>query len=69
MKRKAKKDVRVYVDETMIGFEPITDAALQFMAEAFFDEGWRWRGNIMYVEHRLREQVYAILEDADLAVE
>lgn len=61
---KRKVDVKLWTDGSMVGFRPVTDEAVQYMAENFFDEGWLWLGNIMYVELRMHEQVAAILEDA-----
>ena len=45
-------DVRVYSDSTLVGFQPVSDAAREWFAENVESEPWQWMGGVLWCDAR-----------------
>lgn len=62
------EDVRVSDHGSMVGLEPVTDAARAWIGEHIPDDA-PWLGKVLMVEARLAPDVLAGMVEADLIVE
>ena len=46
-------DIQLHDGGSLIGFQPMTDAAYEFMDEQVQAESWQWMGPILWVDVRL----------------
>lgn len=48
----AAPDVLIYVNGSMVGIQPMTPAADQWIAYNLPTELWQWLGNTLWIDHR-----------------
>jgi hypothetical protein len=46
-------DVRLHDQGSLIGFQPVTDSAYEFMYDQVESAGWQWLGAVLWVDQRL----------------
>jgi hypothetical protein len=59
-------DIQLHDGGSMIGFQPRTDAAYEFMDEHVHSESWQWLGPILWVDHRMARDLMQAMVDNDL---
>ena len=62
-------DIRIRDQGTLIGFEPVSDEAIEWINDNVFSEPWQWLGPTLWVEHRLAQELAIVLVAAGLNVE
>jgi len=50
-------DVYIRNEGTLIGFEPVSDAAIEWFADNVSADSWQWFGNLLWVDHRLAKEL------------
>lgn len=62
-------DVYLRHEGTLIGFEPVSEAAIEWFAANVSADSWQWFGNLLWVDQRLaRDLLDAIVNDTDLTL-
>jgi hypothetical protein len=62
-------DVALLDQGSLIGFQPVSDAAQEWFADNVASEDWQWFGPVLWVEHRLARELAIAVEAAGLRVE
>jgi hypothetical protein len=62
-------DIRVLDDGTVVGFQPLTESARDWVAKHVAAEPWQWMGEILWVDHRLANMLATGMAEAGLALE
>ena len=50
-------DVAILNQGSLIGFQPVSDAAKEWFEHNVASEDWQWFGNTLWVEHRLAKEL------------
>ena len=62
-------DLRVYNEGTIVQFEPVSEAAKDWIDENVQVEGWKWLGNCLCVEPRDAEALIARMMAEGLTIQ
>jgi hypothetical protein len=62
-------DVRIHNEGPVVGFTPISKEAKSWLMEQVQSEGWQWRGNVLYVDHRFADNLIDGMREAGLIME
>jgi hypothetical protein len=62
-------DIRVLDDGTVVGFQPLTESARDWVAKHVAAEPWQWMAEILWVDHRLANMLATGMAADGLALE
>lgn len=61
-------DIKVHDQGSVVGFEPITQAAQDWIEANVHAEGWQWLGNVLWCERRYAADLFEAATSAGLEV-
>jgi hypothetical protein len=61
-------DVVLLDQGSLIGFQPVSDAAQEWFADNVASEDWQWFGPVLWVDHRLALELAIAAEAVGLSV-
>lgn len=61
-------DIHVVPDSTLVGIQPMTPAASEWINENVVAEGYQWLGNILWIEARYALPLLRGAHDAGLVI-
>jgi len=50
-------DVYIRNEGTLVGFEPVSEAAQDWFRLNVSADSWQWMGNLLWVDHRLAKEL------------
>jgi hypothetical protein len=62
-------DFRITDDGSVVGFKPVSEAALDWINENVESEPWQWLGNALWVDHRMAQPLLDGIIEAGFEVE
>ena len=59
-------DIQLHDQGTLIGFQPVTDAAYEFIDEYVHTESWQWMGSVLWIDQRVARDLMQGMVDHGL---